>query len=42
MVALAPAVPYMWAYVAVISSADVRGIQNDYTGLWDLNFTSVR
>jgi hypothetical protein len=42
VVDLAPAAPYMWAHVAAISSADVRGVQNDYTGLWDLNFTSVR
>lgn len=42
VVALAPAVPYMWSYVAAISSADVRGVQNGYTGVWDLSFTSVR
>jgi peptide/nickel transport system substrate-binding protein len=42
VVALAPAVPYMWDYVTAISSADVQGVQNDFTGGWDLSFTSVR
>ena len=42
VVALAPAVPYVWNNLPALSSADVRGVQNDYTGGWDLNFTSVR
>ena len=42
VVELAPAVPYVWSYIPAISSADVRGVQNDYTGAWDLSFTSVR
>jgi peptide/nickel transport system substrate-binding protein len=42
VVALAPAIPYMWDYLTAISSADVRGVQNDFTGAWDLSFTSVR
>ncbi len=42
VVYLAPAIPYLWDYVAAISSADVRGVQNGYTAGWDLNFTSLR
>jgi peptide/nickel transport system substrate-binding protein len=42
VVELAPAVPYMWDYLPAISSADVRGVQNNFTGVWDLSFTSVR
>ena len=42
VVALAPTVPYMWDYFPVVTSADVRGVQNGFTVGWDLSFTSLR
>jgi peptide/nickel transport system substrate-binding protein len=37
----APAIPYMWDYSVGATSPNVRGVQNDYSTIWDLNFTSV-
>jgi peptide/nickel transport system substrate-binding protein len=42
VVALAPGIPYLWDYQPVLSSADVRGVQNAFTASWDLSFTSLR
>ena len=42
IVALAPAIPYMWDYQSVVASPDVRGVQNKYSTTWDWNFTSLR
>ena len=38
----APAISYMWDYQAILASPNVRGVQNDYSTTWDLNFTSLR
>jgi hypothetical protein len=32
----------MWDYQATINSPNVRGVQNDYSTVYDLNFTSLR
>ena len=42
IVALAPAVPFMWDYQSVVASPNVRGVQNGYSTTWDWNFTSIR
>ena len=42
VLSLAPTVPYMWDNIPALTSADVRGVQNLYTGGWDLSFTSLR
>jgi peptide/nickel transport system substrate-binding protein len=42
IVALAPAIPYMWDYQSVVASPNVRGVQNKYSTTWDWNFTSLR
>jgi peptide/nickel transport system substrate-binding protein len=38
----APAIPYMWDYQHTAVSPNVRGVQNGYSTIWDLNFTSIR
>jgi peptide/nickel transport system substrate-binding protein len=38
----APAISYMWDYQATINSPNVRGVQNDYSTVYDLNYTSLR
>lgn len=38
----APAIPYLWAKQALVSSANVVMVPSGYTTLPDLNFTSVR
>jgi peptide/nickel transport system substrate-binding protein len=38
----APAISYMWDYQTAAVSPNVRGVQNDYSTVWDLNFTSLR
>jgi peptide/nickel transport system substrate-binding protein len=38
----APAISYMWDYQTLLASPNVRGVQNDYSTTWDLNFTSLR
>ncbi len=40
--ALAPAIPYMWDYQTLAVSPNVRGVQNGYSTIWDLNFSSLR
>jgi peptide/nickel transport system substrate-binding protein len=42
IVAQAPAIPYMWDYQSIACSPNVRGVQNGYSTIWDLNFTSIR
>ena len=42
IVALAPAIPYMWDYQSVVASPNVHGVQNGYSTTWDWNFTSLR
>jgi peptide/nickel transport system substrate-binding protein len=42
IVALAPAIPYMWDYTQAVVSPNVRGVQNGYSTTWDYNFTSLR
>ena len=38
----APSITYMWDYQSVVASPNVRGVQNDYSTTWDLNFTSIK
>jgi peptide/nickel transport system substrate-binding protein len=38
----APAIPYMWDYQSIVASPNVRGVQNGYSTIWDLNFSSLR
>jgi peptide/nickel transport system substrate-binding protein len=38
----APAIPYMWDYQSLVVSPNVRGVQNGYSTIWDLNFSSLR
>ena len=42
IMAQAPSIPYMWDYQVVVASPNVRGVQNGYSTIWDLNFTSLR
>jgi peptide/nickel transport system substrate-binding protein len=42
VVAQAPAIPYMWDYQVVVSSPNVRGVQNPYSTTWDWDFTSIK
>jgi peptide/nickel transport system substrate-binding protein len=37
----APSIPYMWDYQHIAISPNMRGVQNGYSTIWDLNFTSV-
>ncbi|MBA2513093.1 MAG: hypothetical protein H0V26_02020 [Solirubrobacterales bacterium] len=38
----APSIPYQWGYEPVIAAPNVRGVQNGYSSIWDLNYTSLR
>jgi peptide/nickel transport system substrate-binding protein len=38
----APGILYMWDKQPAIRSADVRGVLNDWTGSWDLTWTSLQ
>ena len=38
----APAIPYLWDKIPTVESADVRGVVNQYSTSWDLNFTSLK
>jgi peptide/nickel transport system substrate-binding protein len=38
----APSISYMWDYQSIVASPNVRGVQNDYSTVWDLNFTSLK
>jgi peptide/nickel transport system substrate-binding protein len=42
VVAQAPAIPYVWGYTTSVASPNVRLVQNDYSTVVDLNFTSLR
>jgi peptide/nickel transport system substrate-binding protein len=42
IVALAPAIPYMWDYQSLVASPNVRGVQNGYSTTWDYDYTSLR
>ena len=42
IVALAPAIPYMWDYQSAVASPNVRGVQSKYATTWDWDFTSIR
>ena len=42
IMAQAPTIPYMWDYQHIAASPNVRGVQNGYSTIWDLNFTSIR
>jgi peptide/nickel transport system substrate-binding protein len=38
----APAIPFIWDKVPTVESSNVRGVVNEYSTSWDLNFTSLR
>jgi peptide/nickel transport system substrate-binding protein len=38
----APAIPFIWDKVPTVESSDVRGVVNEYSTSWDLNFTSLK
>lgn len=38
----APAIPFIWDKIPTVQSADVRGVVNQYSTSWDLNFTSLK
>jgi peptide/nickel transport system substrate-binding protein len=38
----APAIPYLWDKIPQVEAADVRGVVNEYSTSWDLNFTSLK
>ena len=40
--AQAPAIPYLWDKIPTVESSDVRGVVNQYSTSWDLNFTSLK
>jgi len=38
----ASVIPYMWDYQTLVTSPNVRGVQNGYSTTWDWSFTSLR
>jgi len=38
----APAVPYVWDVATYVESADVIGVLNPYTTVWDYSFSALR
>jgi peptide/nickel transport system substrate-binding protein len=40
--ALAPGIPFLWDKIPQVESANVRGVVNQYSTAWDLNFTSLK
>jgi peptide/nickel transport system substrate-binding protein len=42
VMAQAPVIPILWSESVQAASADVRGVMNGYTTMWDLTFSSVR
>jgi peptide/nickel transport system substrate-binding protein len=38
----APAIPFIWDKVPTVESSNVRGVVNEYSTSWDLNFTSLK
>jgi peptide/nickel transport system substrate-binding protein len=39
---LAPGIPYLWDKIPTVEAADVRGVVNQYSTSWDLNFSSLK
>ena len=42
IVAQAPAIPYVWDLESAAASRNVRGVQNPFSTIWDLSYTSLR
>jgi peptide/nickel transport system substrate-binding protein len=40
--AQAPGVPFLWDKIPTVQSSDVRGVVNQYSTSWDLDFTSLK
>ncbi|HEX5898274.1 MAG TPA: hypothetical protein VFY32_02660, partial [Solirubrobacteraceae bacterium] len=40
--AQAPGVPFLWDKIPTVESSDVRGVVNQYSTSWDLDFTSLK
>ena len=40
--AQAPGIPYLWDKIPTVESPDVRGVVNQYSTSWDLDFTSLK
>ncbi len=38
----APAIPYLWDKIPTVEAPDVRGVVNQYSTSWDLDFTSLK
>ncbi len=38
----APAIPYLWDKIPQVEASDVRGVVNEYSTSWDLDFTSLK
>jgi hypothetical protein len=38
----APAIPFIWDKVPTVESPNVRGVVDEYSTSWDLNFTSLK
>jgi peptide/nickel transport system substrate-binding protein len=38
----APAIPYLWDKIPQVEASNVRGVVNEYSTSWDLNFTSLK
>ena len=39
--AQAPGIPYLWDKIPTVEASDVRGVVNQYSTSWDLDFTSL-
>ena len=37
-----PGIPYLWDKIPTVESSDVRGVVNQYSTSWDLDFTSLK
>ena len=37
-----PAIPYLWDKIPTVEAPDVRGVVNQYSTSWDLDFTSLK
>ena len=40
--AQAPGIPYLWDKIPTVEASDVRGVVNQYSTSWDLDFTSLK
>jgi peptide/nickel transport system substrate-binding protein len=40
--ALAPGIPFIWDKIPTVESPNVRGVINQYSTSWDLDFTSLK